>query len=126
MKLNKVMASLVTVMGTQAMMGYAHADRIIQRPAGEFYIVSDQEASQAFDRNNFGFFVIPPSLNQPVYNSAPARQTHAKKPARKSKSKKTANQPAPCVPVECPVTPVKPVTTIEPAESIFLRLEKKK
>ncbi|ECC3269536.1 hypothetical protein YB29_003830 [Salmonella enterica subsp. enterica] len=126
MKLNKVMASLITVMGAQVLTGYAQADRIIQRPAGTFYIVSDQEASQAFDRNNFGFFMLSPSTNLPVYDAAPVRQKHTKKSVHKPTSHKTTTKPAPCVPVECPVTPAKPVTTIEPAESIYLRLENKK
>ncbi|HDS3501270.1 TPA: hypothetical protein QIR73_002139 [Enterobacter cloacae] len=126
MKLNKVMASLITVMGTQVLTGYAYADRIIQRPAGAFYIVSDEEAAQAFDRNNFGFFMLPPTPDKPVYNRASSQKKHTKKAASKSQKKQTTTKPAPCVPVECPVIPAKPVTTIEPAESIFLRLEKTK
>lgn len=126
MKLNKVMASLITVMGTQVLTGYAYADRIIQRPAGAFYIVSDEEAAQAFDRNNFGFFMLPPTPDKSAYNRVPSQKKHTKKTVSKSQKKQTTTKPAPCVPVECPVIPAKPVTTIEPAESIFLRLEKTK
>ncbi|EOR7867376.1 hypothetical protein FYL99_RS20095 [Escherichia coli] len=126
MKLNKVMASLITVMGTQVLTGYAYADRIIQRPAGAFYIVSDEEAARAFDRNNFGFFMLPPTPDKPVYNRVPSERKHTKIAATKSHRKQSTTKPAPCVPVECPVMLAKPVTTIEPAESIFLRLEKTK
>ncbi|STQ07402.1 Uncharacterised protein [Enterobacter cloacae] len=67
MKLNRITASLITVMTSHMLAQPAFADRIIQRPSGAFYIVSDQEASQVFDRNNFGFFALPPSVNyQPI------------------------------------------------------------
>lgn len=122
MKLNKIAASLFTMMGYQFIAPQAAlADRIIQQPYGAFYIVSDQEAHQLFDRNNFGFFALPPSLNQPT-RIAPAKK-QPKKVSVKKASKKT---PAACPPANCPVTPVKPVATVESAESIFLRLEKKK
>lgn len=119
MKLNRIMATLVTAMGAHALtLPAARADQIIQKPYGAFYIVSDQEAAALFDRNNFGFFAMPPSVNPPV-KSAPvkyAKKTNRKKPIKKDVA---------CPPAKCPVTPVKPVTTVEPAESIFLRLEKK-
>ncbi|EMG4509562.1 hypothetical protein V2X80_004255 [Salmonella enterica] len=121
MKLNRITASLITVMTSQMLAQPAFADRIIQRPSGAFYIVSDQEASQVFDRNNFGFFALPPSVNYPTYRSL--GKGASKKRATRTKSVKPAVQ---CPPVECPVVPVKPVTTVESAESIFLRLENKK
>ncbi|EAT0258225.1 hypothetical protein EXO80_25475 [Salmonella enterica] len=124
MKLNRITASLLTVIGSHLLAQPAFADRIIQRPSGAFYIVSDLEASQAFDRNNFGFFALPPSVNPPLYKSA--GKGVAKKRIAKRKPVKA---PVQCPPVNCPVVPeksVKPVTTIEPTESIFLRLEQKK
>ena len=121
MKLNRITASLITVMTSQMLAQPAFADRIIQRPSGAFYIVSDQEASQVFDRNNFGFFALQPSVNYPTYKSS--GKGASKKRATRTKSVKPAVQ---CPPVECPVVPVKPVTTVESAESIFLRLENKK
>ncbi|EAB8175186.1 hypothetical protein D6T31_23475 [Salmonella enterica subsp. enterica] len=121
MKLNRITASLLTVIGSQLLAQPAFADRIIQRPSGAFYIVSDLEASQAFDRNNFGFFALPPSVNTASYKSV--GKGVAKKRVAKHKPVKVSVQ---CPPVNCPVVPVKPVTTIEPAESIFLRLEQKK
>ena len=113
------MTSLMTVIGTQLLAGYANADRIIQRPTGDFFIVSNKEAAQVFDRNNFGFFVLPPSPDTPVDNRIHSPKKYKSKAAIKT-LKNTSIQ---CVPVKCPV---KPVTTIEPAESIFLRLEKMK
>lgn len=97
----------------------AMADQIIQKPYGAFYIVSDKEVSKIFDRNNFGFFVLSPSLNQkPVKVST-----------RKVKQGGTKKAPLPKGIVysstNCMQAPAKPVTTIEPAESIYLRLEKK-
>lgn len=119
MKLNKIMMSLITVLGSNMLAQSAIADRIIQKPYGAFYIVSDQEASQIFDRNNFGFFVIPPSVNyRPV--AAPVKKTKMR-----SAKKPVAKNAATCPPANCPVTPLKPVTTVEPADSIFLRLENK-
>lgn len=127
MKLNKIMASLVTVMGAQMLITSAYADRIIQRPTGAFYIVSDQEATKAFDRNNYGFFMLTPSPTIAITTSPTHRKSHKKKSVKKVHiPKKTINKETPCVPVECPVAPRKPVTTVEPAESIFLRLEKNK
>lgn len=121
MKLNRITASLITVMTSQMLAQPAFADRIIQRPSGAFYIVSDQEASQVFDRNNFGFFALPPSVNYPTYRSSG-------KGASKNEQREPSllNRQLQCPPVECPVVPVKPVTTVESAESIFLRLENKK
>lgn len=121
MKLNRITASLITVIGSQILAQPAFADRIIQRPSGAFYIVSDLEASQVFDRNNFGFFALPPSKNQPAQKRF--HKGVSKKRAVTSKPVKSGVQ---CHPVDCPAISVKPVTTIEPAESIFLRLEKKK
>lgn len=127
MKLNKIMASLVTVMGAQMLITSAYADRIIQRPTGAFYIVSDQEATKAFDRNNYGFFMLPPSPTNTITTAPTPRKSHKKKSVKKSQpQKKAIKKETPCVPVECPVAPRKPVTTVEPAESIFLRLEKNK
>ncbi|EFC7227623.1 hypothetical protein CS048_002948 [Escherichia coli] len=122
MKCCRLMTSLMTVIGTQLLAGYANADRIIQRPTGDFFIVSNKEAAQVFDRNNFGFFVLPPSPGTPVDNRIHSPKKYKSKAAIKT-LKNTSIQ---CVPVKCPVSPVKPVTTIEPAESIFLRLEKMK
>ncbi|MEL6008248.1 hypothetical protein J4Z08_21215 [Citrobacter portucalensis] len=120
MKLNRITASLITVLGSNMLVMPAIADRIIQKPSGAFYIVSDQEASSIFDRNNFGFFSLPPSVNYPTYTrpaKAKAKKVHVKKAAAKKQVQ--------CAPVSCPATPVKPVTTVESADSIFLRLEKK-
>jgi len=119
MKLNRIMAALITAMGTQAItLPAARADQIIQKPYGAFYIVSDQEAKALFDRNNFGFFALPPSVSAPVHSvPVKAKKSNRKKPAPKKS--------VVCPPANCPVTPLKPVTTVEPAESIFLRLEKK-
>ncbi|EOC0020579.1 hypothetical protein [Cronobacter sakazakii] len=120
MRLNKIMASLITVMGSQLLIPGALADKIIQKPYGAFYIVSDQEAAKVFDRNNFGFFVLPPSVNsRPTTATVKKSKKHG---VKKAVSRKTVT----CPPVNCPVTQAKPVTTIEPAESIYLRLEKNK
>ncbi|MFS7223140.1 hypothetical protein AB6896_00190 [Rahnella inusitata] len=120
MKINKIMASLIAVMGSQLCSQIALADQIIQKPYGAFYIVNDHDAEQIFDRNNFGFFVIPPSVDtRPVIK--PMRKTK-KHNVKKLASKKTEQ----CPPTNCPVKPLKPVTTVEPAESIFLRLESMK
>ncbi|PXW50354.1 hypothetical protein DFO55_12425 [Grimontella sp. AG753] len=126
MKANRLAVALLVIIGSQMLGNTAFADRIIQRQSGAFYIVSDQEAAMAFDRNNFGFFVLPPSVNTPPYTGVVNKA--AKKRAYKSKPVKA---PVNCTQAKCPSTPakpshVKPVTTVESADSIFLRLEKKK
>ncbi|WP_240725562.1 hypothetical protein [Escherichia sp. E5028] len=112
----------MTVISTQLLAGYANADRVIQRPAGDFFIVSDKEAAQVFDRNNFGFFVLPPTPDARLNNRIHAPKKHTSKAVRKAPTKKSTE----CEPIKCPASPVMPTTTIEPAESIFLRLEKMK
>lgn len=108
MKINKITAAIFTVIAHTVTCN-AFADTIIQKGSGDFYIVSNEEANKLFNRNNFGFFAVPPSPNV-IPKNKPLKHV------RPASSRKTA-----------PVKPVinRPVTTVEPAESIFLRLEKK-
>ena len=112
MKLKKVVAAIGTVLGSQILMPNALADRIIQRPTGAFYIVSNKEASDTYDRNTSGLFRLPPSSNTHfILPAAVSSKTKSNSARQKPSVKHTKSR--------------KPVTTVEPAESIYLRLEKK-
>lgn len=108
MKFNKITVALLTVIAHAASVS-AFADTIIQKAGGDFYIVSNEEANKLFNSNNFGFYAIAPS---PI--ASPTSKRH--KRVHSSVKKTTA-------PTKSVIN--RPVTTIESAESIFLRLEKK-
>lgn len=119
--MNRIAASLTTVIGSLLVLQHANADRIIQRPSGLFYIVSNMEASQTFDRNSSGFFALAPTKNHPTQKST-VRNT-AKNQVVKNKQMETAEK---CLPVSCPAVPVTTDKKTAPSESIYLRLENKK
>lgn len=108
MKINKITVALLAVIA-HASSSSALADTIIQRVGGDFYIVSNEDANKLFDKNNFGFFAVAPSLN------VIPEKKHPKSVLSAISKKVTSSKPV----------INRPVTTIEPAESIFLRLEKK-
>lgn len=108
MKFNKITVALLTV-AAHAASGCALADTIIQKVGGDFYIVSNEEAKKLFNQNNFGFFAIAPSSNVIPKRIEPKR-VHSAFSKKSAHSKPVINRP---------------VTAIEPAESIFLRMEKK-
>lgn len=108
MRLNRITAALFSILAVQSVAYGAPAETIIQKGGGEFYMVPTDEATQLFNRNNFGYYAITPSPNiQAVRRKATAKRTVTKK---QSLSKPVVN---------------KPITTVESAESIYLRLENK-
>lgn len=125
MKPYKITMPMITVIATLGVAHLSYADRIIQRPSGEFFIVSDYEAAQVFQKNSWGLIILPPTTNKAVNNTS-------KNSPRRAKNKRISGPHAPkCKVPECELKQnkqhqQKPVTTVESAESIFLRLEQKK
>jgi len=108
-RLNRITAALLSVLAAQSVAYSAPAETIIQKGGGEFYMVPTDEATQLFNKNNFGYYAIPPSPNiQKVDRKVITKRTVTRK--KTSHSKAVVN---------------KPVTTVESAESIYLRLENK-
>lgn len=126
MKLNQITASLLFTACSQLFALPASADRIIQKVSGDFYIVSDRDAYRVYDQNGMGLFRLAPSINLPYeQHEGVQRQKHRI-------SKTTVSNPVvgniydTGVNKKSKPTPkANPVTTVESAESIFLRLEKK-
>ncbi|HCM9477166.1 TPA: hypothetical protein N5N91_004368 [Enterobacter roggenkampii] len=108
MRVKRISAVLLSILASQSVAYGAPTESIIQKGGGEFYMVPTGEADKLFNSNNFGYYAIPPSLNaKPSIRSTSVKRSVVRK---KTVSKPVVN---------------KPVTTVESAESIFLRLESK-
>lgn len=125
MKPYKITMPMITVIATLGVAHLSYADRVIQRPSGEFFIVSDYEAAQVFEKNNWGLIILPPTTNKAVNNNLKITKKRVKH-KRISGADATKCKERECKPKQNKQHQQKPVTTVESAESIFLRLEQKK
>lgn len=119
MKNQIVKASLIAAASGSCLFNSAMADRIIQQPTGVFVIVSEKEAQAVFSQNKSTFLTAPPTQTiqqnrQPTVTKKKRKSAHTVAEKSKPKKQPTGKKLK------------KPVTTVESADSIYLRLMENK